>query len=242
MKHPFRCQILPYFTMGAGGIGLALRLWLFSAVDEKGLLPAKHPAGSALFLLSALVLGILFLATRQPEVRPFRKNSLRLLNTAAYVLGGIGLILNAAVVLPASSAKLALPAMGLCLFGGLVMLFMAFLTFRNKPLAYWLPGILTLVLMIDTVAQCQVWGAEPQLQVYFFPLMASVLLILTAYQKTALLAGKGKRTLLAFFSQAAAFFCCLSGNSQQKLLYISMFLWAILQLFPVPRVKKEAQE
>ena len=130
MKHPFRCQILPYFTMGAGGIGLALRLWLFSAVDEKGLLPAKHPAGSALFLLSALVLGILFLATRQPEVRPFRKNSLRLLNTAAYVLGGIGLILNAAVVLPASSAKLALPAMGLCLFGGLVMLFMAFLTFR----------------------------------------------------------------------------------------------------------------
>ena len=44
MKHPFRFSILPYFTLGAGGIGLILRLWLFSATDAKGLLPASHPA------------------------------------------------------------------------------------------------------------------------------------------------------------------------------------------------------
>ena len=45
MKHPFHCNILPYFTMGAGGLGLALRLWLFSAVDEKGLLPKDLKRG-----------------------------------------------------------------------------------------------------------------------------------------------------------------------------------------------------
>ena len=65
MKHPFRSHILPLFTMGAGGLGFALRLWLFSATDEKGLLPAGHWADAALYLLTALVLGILFLATRQ---------------------------------------------------------------------------------------------------------------------------------------------------------------------------------
>ena len=67
MKNPFRFSILPYFTMGAGGLGLALRVWLFSATDEKSLLPAGHPADAALYILTALVLGILFLAARNRE-------------------------------------------------------------------------------------------------------------------------------------------------------------------------------
>ena len=42
MKHPFRSHILPFFTMGAGGLGLVLRLYLFSNMDENKLLPAGH--------------------------------------------------------------------------------------------------------------------------------------------------------------------------------------------------------
>ena len=61
MKHPFRCRILPIFTIGAGGLGFALRLWLYAGIDAKGLLPAGHPADYALFLLSAITVGILFL-------------------------------------------------------------------------------------------------------------------------------------------------------------------------------------
>ena len=64
MKHPFRSHILPFFTVGAGGLGFALRLWLYAGIDEKGLLPVGHPADYLLFLLSALTIGILFLATR----------------------------------------------------------------------------------------------------------------------------------------------------------------------------------
>ena len=57
MKHPFRSHILPYFTVAAGVLGLILRIWLFSATDSKGLLPAGHPADYALYLLTALTLG-----------------------------------------------------------------------------------------------------------------------------------------------------------------------------------------
>ena len=73
MKHPFRFSILPYFTMGAGGIGLCLRLRLYSAIDEKGLLPFRHPADILLYVLSALTIGVLFLATRELCHTPYRK-------------------------------------------------------------------------------------------------------------------------------------------------------------------------
>ena len=240
MKHPFRSNILPFFTLGAGGLGFALRLWLFSAFDEKNLLPANHPAGTLLFILSAVVLGILFLATRHPAPRPINRKALQPVNAAACLLGALGIVLNALTVLRTGTSRLTVPALALSLVGGLVLAFMAVLRFNGKKLPYWLPAILTVVLMVDTIVQCQAWGAEPQLQVYFFPLMASVFLILTAYQETALLANSGKRSLLAFFSQSAAYFCCLSFNSTHRLFYCGLFLWAVLQVFSCLPRKKEA--
>ena len=239
MKHPFRSNILPYFTMGAAGLGFALRLWLFSAIDEKGLLPAKHPASSLLFILSAIVLGILFLAARKLEPHRFGTPS-RSSHLWTGLLGCIGLVCNAFLNINGSTSKLVLVAVILSILGGLAMAGMAVLAFLRKKVPYWLNAILTVSLMVTTVAQCQVWGAEPQLQVYFFPLMASIFLVLTAYQKTARLAGQGKRTLLVFFSQAAAFFCCLSFNSAHAIFYVGMFSWAAMQVFFCLPRKKEA--
>ena len=240
MKHPFRSNMLPFFTMGAGGLGLALRLWLFSATDEKNLLPAGHPADSMLYILTALTLGILFLASRQLTPQRIHKKTLCRVCACAYGLGGIGLALTAVLDMAGSSARLALVATIASFLGALVMFFMAFLKFRGKRLPYWLSACLTVVLMLDTVAQCQVWGAEPQLQAYFFPLLASISLILTAYYKTMLSAKQGNPNLLAFFSQSALFFCCLSLNTHQWPLYFGMLFWAAVQLYPCIRAKKEA--
>lgn len=240
MKHPFRSNILPLFTMGAGGLGFALRIWLFSAVDEKGLLPKGHPADYALYILTALVLGILFLATRELQPRRISRKFVRMSGVCAYAFGGLGLILTAVLQLSGSSARLAGIAMVSCIVGGLIMFFMAVLKFNRKRLPYWLPAILTVVLMLDTVAQCQVWGAVPQLQEYFFPLLASVFLILCAYYKTTYAAKKGDTKLLAFFSQGALFFCCLSLNADQWPLYLGMLFWAAVQLYPCILMKKEA--
>jgi hypothetical protein len=114
------------------------------------------------------------------------------------------------------------------------------LKFRNKRLPYQLCAILTVVLMLNTVAQCQIWGAEPQLQSYFFPLLASIFLILTAYYKTTLAASQGNPKMLAFFSQGALFFCCLSLNTPQWPLYFGMLFWAAVQIYPCIRAQKEA--
>lgn len=239
MKHPFRSNILPLFTMGAGGLGFALRLWLFSATDEKGLLPAPHFADTALYILTALVLGILFLSTRELTPRRISKKAVRLGCTCGYLLGGLGLIANALISLSSSNARLAVLATVASVIGGFAMFYMALLKFARKRQPYWLSAVLTVVLMLEAVAQCQIWGAEPQLQVYFFPLLASVFLILTAYQNTMLAAKQGKRKLLAFLSQSALFLCCLSLNSPQWPMYFGMLFWAAAQLYPCIHVKKE---
>ena len=239
MKHPFRSSILPYFTMGAGGLGLALRLWLFSKMDENSLLPTGHIADTALYILCALTLGILFLATRELKPQRISRQFVRICGTCAYLTGGLSLILTAILKLPASNARLAWLAVAASLVGGLAMLFMAALKFARKRLPYWLPAILTVVLMLDTVTQCQIWGAVPQLQIYFFPLLASIFLVLSAYYKTVFAAKQTGTQKLAFCSQGALFFCCLSLNTAQWPLYLGMMLWSAVQIFPCILTQKE---
>lgn len=240
MKHPFHSRILPWFTLCVGGLGLALQCWLSFLTDEKGLLPAGHPAEYALLLLTAVTLFILFLATRKLTSRHIRGRFLRLTGAGIHLLGGLGLLFTAVWVLPGSTVRLAVPAMIACLLGSLVMFSMAGLQYLRKRPPYWLPAILTAVLMLDTVAQCQAWGTQPQVLSYFFPLMASVSLVLSAYHQTARCAGQGNPRSLAFFSQSALFFCCLSLYAAQWPLYLGMLFWSAGQFYPCICVKKEA--
>lgn len=228
MKHPFHCHILPLFTLGAGGLGLGLRLWLFAATDEKGLLPRNHPAQMVLYLLSALVIGVLFLSTR--KLTP-RKSVSRWISVLACILGAAGLGLAAFSGHSGGVIRLEQVAKAVCLLGSAVLLTKGLLTATGKPVPYWLTAVLTLALLVNTVAQCQVWGAVPQVTEFFFPLMASVFLLITAYYKTALLAGQSSHRKLAFFSQCSLFFCCVSLNCSQWPLYLGMVLWTALQLY-----------
>ena len=236
MKHPFRFSILPYVTMGAGGLGLALRIWLFSATDQKGLLPASHAADTLLYIISALTLGILFLATRNPQNTPSEKALLRKIRMPVGVLAGVCLLFSAWMFLTGIHVSLAIAACAACLVAGAILIVT---TFMKAP-AFSFRVVFTAALMIQTVAQCQIWGAEPQLQVYFFPLMACVFSILAAYQSTALAVGQGKRTLFAFFNQSALFFCCISLNSRLWPLYLGLGLWMVTQLIYCYPRKKEA--
>ena len=232
MKHPFRFSILPYFTLGAGGIGLILRLWLFSATDAKGLLPASHPADTLLYILTALVLAVLFLACREPGTAPFHRRFRQIGETVGNLIASVCLILYVFL-----GHGILLSAIA-CLIGGIALLFSAFLAWNRKSLPYWVIAVLTVALMVITVTKCRAWGAIPQLQHYIFPLLACVFLILTAYHRTTLAAKQGKRRHVAFFSQGALFFCLLSLNSD-PILCFGMACWAAAQLFPCYHTKKE---
>lgn len=238
MKNPFRSHILPQLPIIAGILGLLLRIWLFSAEDEKGLLPANHFAGVMLFILTALVLLILFLSTRELSCRQVSKRFIRIFSSGTYLLSALGLALNT-IYLSGSAVRLSSLATVASLLGTLVMICMAVFCFTRRPIPYMLPACLCIVMALETIAQCQVWGAEPQIQVYFFPLLASVFLILTAYCNTLLVAKQPTANRLAFFSQAALYFCIISLNSSQWIFYLCMAFWSASQIYLCTRFKKK---
>ena len=239
MNNPFRSHMLPRFTICAGILGLLLRMWLFSAVDEKGLLPKGHFADVTLYILSAIVLVILFLSTRKLTPRRVSRQFILLSNTYTYLLGGLGMALNAAFTLSSSAVKLSWVATSASLIGTAVMVVVAILYFLGKRIPYGLHAFITVVIALNTIAQCQVWGSEPQLQNYFFPLLASVFLILTAYCITNVAVKRTMYRHLAFYSQAALYFSILSLMSPQWMLYAGMLFWAASQIYPCTRFKKK---
>lgn len=236
MKHPFRSHILPVFPAVAGALGLLLRFWLFSATDEKGLLPATHIADTLLYILTAVTLGFLFLATRELTPRPVRKG---FFGIPGCVMCAIGLLCSGISLFFGSAQRFSGLAAIACIAGGLILLVMAARKFFHKRIPYGFFAVLTACLMLDTIASCQIWGTVSQLQEYFFPLMASVFLILSTYHATLLAAGQGKPKLLAFFSQGALFFCCVCLNTARWPLYLGMLFWAASQLYSCIRKQKE---
>ena len=239
MRSPFRSNMLPIFPIAAGILGYLLRIWLFAVTDAKGLLPSKHFAGVALFWLTALALLGILLSSIVLEPRKINKQLLRWGDSLACLWGAVGFVLTATLVLAGSNARLSPIAKITSLAGGLAFLVMALLRLTRKRIHYILPSIVTMALILYTITYAQVCGAMPQLQEYFFPLMACIFLLLTAYYKTALLAKYPQPNLLAFFSQGAVFFCLVSLKSPQWLLFLGMLPWAILQIYPCTLVKKK---
>jgi len=90
--------------------------------------------------------------------------------------------------------------------------------------------VITVFFMLHAVNQCRLWSSEPELQRYFFQLLACVLLMLTAYQHCVMTVRKGSRQWFVFSSQASLFFCCLSANTGGVVFYLCMAAWLALDL------------
>lgn len=241
---------LPFFTLLAGLIGFALRLWLFgTGVDEKGLLIANHPAGILVWILTALVMAVLALGVR--KLTAVSRYSLLFPSS---VFAGIGCILGAAGILYVNIRELlqvrdAITVVTLILgvVAAVALVLLGACRWQGKRPAYWLQSAMTVYFMLHLVSQYRLWSAEPQLQVYFFPLLASVFLMLTAYHGAVLDAGKkGNRRWYVFGSQSALFFCCLSLQGASWPFYLTMALWLGTGLCslrnPAPQASQNEEE
>lgn len=221
-------SILPVFTLICGVLGLALRAWLvLSATDEKGLLVVTHPAHALVFILTALVMLVLFLAIR--PLKAFSHYPALFPNTAC---AGIGCILAAFGILWVSFRDLQLRTDGVtkaCMVLGVAaaisLIVISVYRFRGRRPSCYFHALVTVYLMLHLVSQYRLWSAEPQLVVYFFPLLASVFLMLTAYHSAVLDACKGSRRWFVLCNQGALFCCCLSAWSESWLFYLSMGFW-----------------
>jgi hypothetical protein len=226
-------SILPVFTLCAGALGLLLRAWLaLAATDDKGLLVTTHPAHILVFVLMAIVMAVLFLCIR--TLSAVKRYTDLFPNP---VLSGIGCLVAAVGILWVNIRDLLLrwdPVTYACLVLGLLavacLIVIAVSRFKKRRPSCYFHVVVCVYLMVHLVSQYRLWSAEPQLQVYFFPLMASVFLMLTTYHRAVLDACKGSRRWFVFFNQGALFCCCLSVWSESWLFYLAMGFWIYTNL------------
>lgn len=231
MKISLKPKLLPWLTLGAGGIGLALRVWLFSLRDSKGLLPAGHIADVLTFVLTAAFMAVLFLCVQPlgPISRYSRLFPASPVRAVGCGLGGAG-ILYAAIRDVSGSGALGIAALVVGIGAAAALAYAAYCRLKGIHPTCLVHALPALYLMLHAVLQVRTWSSETQLSVYFFPLLAVIFLMITAYHYGVLDLKKSSRRWFVFCNQAALFCCCLSFNGNGGLFYMGMAAWMACDL------------
>ena len=216
--------IFPCFTLAAGAGGLLLRNWLFAA-GQDGLLPEHHIAGILLMLLLAVVLAVCLRATKKMElsndyVDLFPKSTIAGLGTA---LGALGMGWAGYKAEAMGALALLLPV--LAMLGTGALLVGAYCRIQGRKPHCLTYGIFTVYLIVYTLMRCRGWGREPQLQMYFFPLLGVLFLLMAGYYRAEMANRTENCRRYSFFAQAALFCCCCSLRGADWLFYLSGAIW-----------------
>lgn len=244
MKLPFNLKHLPLFTLGAGGLGMVLRIWYLSCRDSNGLLPAVHSGDVICYIIFACTLALLFLCSRQVpnEARYHKLFPASLRNAIGCVIGAITIIFTSLYDM-IHKTTLALPALVLGLLAAVCLLVLALCRFKGSRPSAILLLLPVVYLMFHAVMQARLWSSETQASVIFFPFMASIFLLLNAYFLAALtVRQKGVRTYI-FFNQVTLLLCCISFSWESRLFYMGMAAWVGLDFCAIPRkARRQAEE
>ena len=229
-----RPSILPYFTLIAGAMGLVLwAIYLKTQMGPGGLLTANHPLSILTYILTAVTLAVVAVCVQPLKIlprryrRPFRKTTRASLGCAA---AGIGILFAGLQQFLRQASMLNLIAMVMAFVAAGCFGFLAYARQKGSRPHYLVHAGIIVYLMLNLVCQYRLWSPEPQLALYFFPLMASVCLMFTSYQALCLDLRQEDRRFYAFFSQAALFFCCLSLMDTQRYFYLGMGIYCATNL------------
>lgn len=233
MKNLFKPTILPLFTLCAGVLGFLLRIWLYATgVDEKGLIITSHPANALIFILTALVIAVLFLCTRSlnakhsySELFPGSKTG-----AAGCFAAAAGILVTDTVEIFLKRDPITTATLILGLAAAACLLFLGFCRLKQLRPSFLFHTVVTVYMMLHPLSQYRLWSSDPQLQNYCFQLLASVFLLLACYHRTALDVKGGNCKWYALYNQAALFFCCLSLNTGSWLFYLTMAVWTATNL------------
>ncbi len=225
MKPFSKSEFFSLFSIILGIVGLALQSWMFSTADSQGLLLHGHISEILSFILLALFVAVdfLFLQNTKPAGEYDHLFPKSALAGAGSLLAaaGIGLsaftpeimgVLQPVVRISGIAGALALGYAGCC-------------RLRGKQPNCLLYAVVALFAIFRTLAFCQKWSAEVQVQTFFFPLLGSVSLLITAYYRAALGANLKNCRQYLFFRQLALFCCLMSLAGGETLFYLAGAVW-----------------
>ena len=230
--------------MATGGIGLLLRLWLFSTADDSGLLPVWHISEILLWILTIAVIGLLLYATWDlVEAAKYRFNFPESMpGCVGAWLGALGIGGTCVIELLTSPDFITTITAILGLVSAGVLVFIGNCRRRGLHPSTLFHALICVFLMLRLICQYRHWSSDPQLQDYCFQILAIVCLMLASYHRATFNANFGKRRPYAFFNLAAVYFCCLAlPGWENTAFFLGCGVWMftdICNLTPMPRGRK----
>ena len=224
----------PGFPIFTGILGFGLRCWLLSTADGNGLLPEGHIAGILPFVLLAITLAACFLGVWKAVPADSYRHLFPVSEFAAIgtAVSAVGIAFTAFSSGGSSLLRIIMPLLGI--FSAAALFFSAYCRLKGLRPNFLMHSILAVYLILRTLAGCRVWGAEPQLQLYFFQLLAYLFLLIACYYRAELdISGTDGRKYV-FFSQAALFCCCLCLTERDWLFYLSAGIWLAADYCTLP--------
>ena len=234
-------RLLPWVTLGAGLVGFGLRLWLqLTGIDFLGLYVDGHPATTLLFVLTALTLPVLILCALPLGGRlPYRKlfpSSLP--NALGCIVAGADIFITDLYELLQRSDVVTIVTFLVGVPAAVGLFFCGFRRMQEKRAAFLWRCLIVAYFTLHLLSQYRSWSSEPQLMEFFFPLLASVFLMISSYFRAVLEVEQKSRRWFVFTNQAALFCCFLSVISEGGLFYLPMGIWAATELCSLKQPKK----
>ena len=227
MKQSINSNRLKLLTLASGLLGLLLYVILLgSGTDEKGLLVPGFWAGTAMCVLTAVMLPSLFLLTR--NIQGTQQYAKAHPNSPVAALGAFAASFT---VVYATVSGLGTSSILLPVLSGLTAVALALVGFcRFKAMCphFLCSTLLCAFLALRMINQYQNWNSDPQILNYIFYLGAYIALMLTAYQHAAFDAGLGSHKNLWCASMISVFLCMTAlPHASDPVLLLGMAAWAL---------------
>lgn len=225
---------LPLIVTAAALVGLLLRIWTIgNGPDHTGLYAPQPLAWALLWILTALTLGTVVLLSAPLKISGQYKDEFPPSITAT-----VGALLAAFAFMTAGLKTLSGNGGTMGLLTGLsgvaatmFLLLATFARYRGKRHSFPLHIPVCLYLALRVFEQSRAWGNEPQIGTILLPFLASICVMLAAYQLACFDVGLGKRRLCVFWNLSAVYFSLLSLPGSDALLFHSaMAIWMLTGL------------
>lgn len=244
MPFSLKPKSLTHLVPALGAVGLLLQIWLMASRNEKGLLASGHPATYLTLLLTVLTLVVLFLTGRQlgGRMRYERLFPASQPGAIGCLVGAVGILLSAVQMLNGSRDLLTLLAGGLGVLAAICLVVLSHYRLKGLRPTFLLRSVVCLYLLLHLVCQYRGWSAEPQLQLYCYPLLASVFLALAGFHRASFDVGYCGRPRYVLIDLGAVYFCCLSLVSADWLFYLTVGFWSYTELCTLRPMKKRSPQ
>ena len=231
-----RPAVLKRTALGCGGAAFVLyRLLYATGVDGRGLLKSGHYAWVLLCLLSIAVGAVVLTGAarlQRTESRPRRSGPA----AVCCALAAVSTLAGGLVHL--SSGQPVLAVVAILAAGGFAAVTLC--RFQGRRPNFVMHTVICVHFALQLLKLYQDNSFDPQLQGYFFQLLACIALAATAYQLAAADLGRGSRRWLWTAGLSAVYLCALCLGSSATGLFLTGGAWAFTCL-PIPRHKRTGE-